>query len=285
MDEGCNISNVVKQTMEAKLAEKLKNVKHKLMVMSGKGGVGKSTIAANLALALSLRGHEVGLLDCDIHGPTIPKLLGVEGQQLFPTESGIAAVFANPNLRVVSMGFLLSNQDLPVIWRGPLKMGAIRQFLEEIHWGKLDYLIIDLPPGTGDEPLSIAQLIPSCDGAIIVTTPQDVALLSVRKSINFARALNIRVIGIIENMSGFKCPHCGREINIFKSGGGAKAAIDFNIPLLGKIPIDIAIVESGDNGRPFILEYHDSQSAKVFKEIVERIEEFANKGGELNVER
>ncbi|MEM2990584.1 MAG: Mrp/NBP35 family ATP-binding protein [Halobacteria archaeon] len=277
-DESCTVSNAVKRTMEAKLAEKLKNVKHKLVVMSGKGGVGKSTVAANLALALSLRGHEVGLLDCDMHGPTIPKLLGVENQQLFPTESGIAAVFANPNLRVVSIGFLLLNQDTPVIWRGPLKMGAIRQFLEEINWGKLDYLIIDLPPGTGDEPLSIAQLIPNCDGALIVTTPQDVALLSVRKSINFAKALNLPVIGIIENMSGFKCPHCGKMINIFKSGGGAKAALDFNIPLLGKIPLDAAIVESGDDGRPFILEYHDTQTTRAFKEIVEKIEEIMNRG-------
>lgn len=261
------------------LANNLAAIKYKLIVMSGKGGVGKSTVVANLALALVGQGREVGLLDCDLHGPSIPKLLGIENEKLQPTSSGIAPVLLPPRLKVISMAFFLSSKDSPVIWRGPLKMKAIKQFLEEVEWGNLDYLIIDLPPGTGDEPLSIAQLIPTCDGALIVTTPQDVALLSVRKSIAFARALKMPIVGVIENMSGFVCPHCGKNIDIFKSGGGLKASLDLNIPFLGKIPIDPMIVETGDSGKPFALEYRDSQSAKAFEQIMRKIEEFVKKGG------
>jgi ATP-binding protein involved in chromosome partitioning len=253
---------------------KLDNVKHKIVVMSGKGGVGKSTVAVNLSMAVSMRGVEVGLLDCDIHGPSIPKMLGIEDERLLGSEEGIQPVIPAPHLKVVSMGFLLSDRDSPVIWRGPLKMTAIRQFLEDVHWGDLDYLIIDLPPGTGDEPLSVAQLLPQIDGVIIVTTPQDVALLSVRKSINFARKLNMPIIGLVENMSEFVCPYCGKPTPIFKTGGGQKACNDLGVPFLGCIPIDTKIVESGDNGKPLVVEHPDTISAKAFEEIVNRIEEY-----------
>jgi ATP-binding protein involved in chromosome partitioning len=256
---------------------KLDNVKHKIVVMSGKGGVGKSTVAVNLSIAVSMCGVEVGLMDCDIHGPSIPKMLGIEDERLLGSEDeGIQPVIPAPHLKVMSMGFLLSDRDSPVIWRGPLKMTAIRQFLEDVHWGNLGYLIIDLPPGTGDEPLSVAQLLPQIDGAIIVTTPQDVALLSVRKSINFARKLNMPIIGLVENMSEFVCPHCGKSTHIFKTGGGQKACKDLGVPFLGSIPIDTKIVECGDSGKPFVLEHGDTPSAKAFNQIVDRIEEYIN---------
>jgi ATP-binding protein involved in chromosome partitioning len=252
-------------------AKNLEGIKHRLVVMSGKGGVGKSTVASNLAIALSLKGYEVGLLDVDIHGPSIPKMLGLGGRKITGEDDGLLPVFAMPNLIVMSIGFLLREDDAPVIWRGPLKMGAIRQFLEEVKWGDLDYLIVDLPPGTGDEPLSIAQLMPQSD-VIIVTTPQEVALLSVRKSINFAKTLKMKIVGIVENMSGLACPHCGKKINLFKTGGGEKAALDFSIPFLGQIPIDPKVVEEGDKGIPFILSQDDSTVVKAFNQIVEKIE-------------
>jgi len=252
-------------------AENLEGIKHRLVVMSGKGGVGKSTVATNLAIALSLKGYEIGLLDGDMHGPSIPKMLGLGGRKITGEADGLLPVFAMPNLVVMSIGFMLREDDTPVIWRGPLKMGAIRQFLEEVNWGDLDYLIVDLPPGTGDEPLSVAQLMPESD-AIIVTTPQDMALLSVRKSINFAKTLKMKIVGIIENMSGLTCPHCCKKINLFKTGGGEKAAKDFAIPFLGQIPLDPRIVEEGDKGIPFILSQDDSTLVKAFNQIVEKIE-------------
>ncbi len=256
---------------------KLDNVKHKIVVMSGKGGVGKSTVAVNLSISFSMRGVEVGLMDCDIHGPSVPKMLGLEDERLLGSEEeGIQPVITATHLKVVSMGFLLSDRDSPVIWRGPLKMTAIRQFLEDVSWGDLKYLIIDLPPGTGDEPLSVAQLLPQIDGVVIVTTPQDVALVSVRKSINFARKLNMPVIGLIENMSGFVCPHCGKSTPIFKTGGGQKACNDLGVPFLGCIPIDTKIVECGDSGKSFVVEHSDTLSAKVFAKIVKRIEDYVD---------
>jgi len=256
---------------DERIAENLKKIKHKIVIMSGKGGVGKSTVAATLAFAFSLEGKDVGLLDVDIHGPNIPKMLNIENEKVIANDKGIQPIVIPPNLKVMSMAFFLSSRDSPVIWRGPLKMRAIKQFLGDVSWGNLDYLIIDLPPGTGDEPLSIAQLIP--DGkAIIVTTPQDVALLDSRKAVMFAKTLNMPVLGIIENMSGFLCPHCGKEINLFKFGGGEKAAKQLGVPFLGRIPIDEKIVESGDKGIPFILEYKKSNAAQAFMEIVKNIE-------------
>jgi len=259
------------------ITDSLGKIKHKIVVLSGKGGVGKSTVSANLALSLAEKGYEVGLLDSDIHGPSIPKMLGIEDKKPESSETGIAPIIALSKLKVMSMGFLIPDKDAPVIWRGPMKMGVIKQLLKNVDWGKLDYLIIDLPPGTGDEPLSIAQLIPDIDGVVIVTTPQDVALVSVRKSINFVKKMNMPVVGIIENMSGFRCPHCSRTIDLFKTGGGLKASKDFNIPFLGKIPIDPQIVETGDSGKTFMTENENSETAKSFKEIVENIEEIINK--------
>jgi ATP-binding protein involved in chromosome partitioning len=268
-----------------KITKNLRRIKHKIIVLSGKGGVGKSTIAANLSLALSKKGYKVGLLDSDIHGPSIPKILGIEDMRPQPTEQGINPVAVSPNLKVMSIGFLLSENDNPIIWRGPLKMGAIKQFIGEFNWGDLDYLIIDLPPGTGDEPLSIAQLIPNSDGAVIVTTPQDVALLSVRKSINFVKTMNIPIIGIVENMSGFTCPHCNTSVDIFKSGGGLKASKDYTVPFLGKIPLDPEIVESGDSGKTFMIKNPKSNTSKAFQSITENIEKIVNKKEAKNEKR
>jgi ATP-binding protein involved in chromosome partitioning len=253
--------------------ENLKDVKHALVVMSGKGGVGKSTVAANLALSLAMTGSSVGLLDCDIHGPSIPKMLGIEDAAPEASKESILPIIVPPRLKVMSMAFLLPSTDSPVIWRGPVKMKVLKDFLGQVKWAELDYLIIDLPPGTGDEPLSIAQLIPAVDGVIIVTTPQDVALLSVRKSINFAKTLKMPVLGVIENMSGFICPHCSKKIDIFGSGGGEKAARELNIPFLGKIPLDVKIVESGDQGKPFVLFQRENPSSQAFIDAVRTIEE------------
>jgi len=255
-----------------KVQKNMERIKYKIMVMSGKGGVGKSTVAANLSVALQLKGYSVGLLDADIHGPNIPKMLRIEEGQLSAFGGGIFPVNLSPNLKVVSMAFLLQNRDTPVIWRGPIKIGVIEQFLGDVIWGDLDYLCADLPPGTGDEPLSIAQLIPGVTGVVIVTTPQDVALLDSRKAVNFAKKLHIPVIGIIENMCGLVCPHCGKKIDLFKIGGGEKASFELGVPFLGRIPIDPAIVTSGDAGKPFLLEDPDSEAAKAFKHVIENIE-------------
>ena len=252
-------------------SENLANVKHKIIVMSGKGGVGKSTVAVNLAFALAKKGLDVGLLDADIHGPSVPKLMGLPNLPLVMASGNrITPASLPPHMKVVSMAFLLRDRYSPVIWRGPLKMGVIKQFLEEVDWGELDYLIVDLPPGTGDEPLSIAQLVPSPDGTVIVTTPQDVALLSVRKSINFAKAVGLPVIGLIENMDGFRCPHCGEEIEIFGKGAAEKAAREMNVPFLGKLPLSPVVARSGDEGRPFVLSEEDG-IAKIFEGIADKI--------------
>jgi Mrp family chromosome partitioning ATPase len=255
---------------EAKISRALARIKNRILVFSGKGGVGKSTVAANLALALSLRNRKVGLLDVDIHGPNLAKMLGVEDKKLVISHDSIRAVPINENLKLVSMSFLLESPDVPVIWRGPMKMKVIQQFLGDVEWGDLDWLIIDSPPGTGDEPLSVAQLIPAT-GAVIVTTPQDVSVLDSRKAVIFAQKLNLKILGIIENMSGMNCPHCGRRIDLFKTGGGEQAAAELNVPFLGRIPIDPRIVTSGDEGRPFAVHQADSEAANAFQEIVDRV--------------
>jgi len=257
-----------------KIVDKLNNIKHKIVIMSGKGGVGKTTVAVNLAFSLSFSGSKVGLLDVDINGPNVPKMLGIEDEKLGGIDNAIEPVLVSKNLKVVSMAFLLADKDMPVIWRGPLKMQAIRQFVGEVEWGELDYLIIDLPPGTGDEPLTIAQLIKEKNGAVIVTTPQDVALLDSRKAVNFARALKMPVIGILENMSGFSCPHCHKDIDLFKVGGGKIAAEEMSVPYLGSVPLDSKIVETGDGGVPFVQKYRDLDSARIFEQIVDNIKKF-----------
>ena len=264
---------------EKMMREKLRHIEHKLMVMSGKGGVGKSTVAANLAVSFARKGYEVGILDADVHGPNIPKMLGLDQARLPGTPQGILPVPLYPNLKVLSMAFLLPHADSPIVWRGPLKHGVFQQFLGEAEWGELDYLIVDLPPGTGDEPLSIAHLIGQVDGAIIVTTPQEVALLDSRKAVVFSQMVQVPVAGIVENMSGFLCPHCGKEINLFKMGGGEKAARELGVPFLGRIPLDPEIVQNCDQGKPFVAVNPNSPAAKAFYEITERIEEFINNHG------
>jgi ATP-binding protein involved in chromosome partitioning len=256
---------------EIRIAENLQKIKNRLLVFSGKGGVGKSTVAANLGLALSERKFRVGLIDVDIHGPNLAKMLGVEGKRLQPSEENrIVPLQITGNLSLVSISFFLHNSDNPVIWRGPLKMKLIQQFLGDVVWGDLDWLIIDSPPGTGDEPLSVAQLIPAT-GAIIVTTPQEVSLMDSRKAVNFARVLKLRIYGIIENMSGLECPHCGKSIDVFKSGGGERTARDLGVPFLGKIPMDPVIVSLADEGKPFITYKPDSAAAEAFGRIIDRI--------------
>lgn len=253
-----------------KLQSRMCRIRHKIIVLSGKGGVGKSTVAVNLATALMLAGWRVGLLDVDIHGPSVPTMLGLENEtlkgnagELFPVEFG--------GLKVMSIGFLLQNPDDAVIWRGPMKMGVIKQFLTDVEWGDLDYLIVDAPPGTGDEPLSICQLIQPLDGAVIVTTPQRVAAIDVRKSISFCRQVNVPVLGVIENMSGFVCPKCNEITHIFPEGGGRKMADDLKVPFLGPIPMDPNIAQSGDDGRAFIHHYASSPTAKLMQDIIDQI--------------
>ena len=255
---------------EAKVSERLARIHNRVLVFSGKGGVGKSTVAANLAMALSLRGEKVGALDVDIHGPNLAKMLGVEDRKMDISSDVITPVQVNENLKLVSMSFLLENPDLPVIWRGPMKMKVIQQFLGDVDWGELDWLIIDSPPGTGDEPLSVAQLIPGT-GAIIVTTPQEMSVLDSRKAVIFAMKLNLKVLGIIENMSGLVCPHCGWRIDLFKTGGGETAALELGVPFLGRIPIDPQIVVSGDAGNPFAEVLTDTEASQAFQKIVDQI--------------
>ncbi|MDI6885672.1 MAG: Mrp/NBP35 family ATP-binding protein [archaeon] len=264
--------NEVEEPQEA-VEARMAKVKHKVMVMSGKGGVGKTTVAANLAFALGMNGLDVGLMDADIHGPNVPKILGIEDKRPAVIEGKIYPVEVIPRLKAISIGFLLPSKDASVIWRGPLKMNAIRQFLTGVEWGELDYMVIDLPPGTGDEPLSVVQLMKKVDGAIIVTTPQDLALLSARKAVNFSRVLQVPVIGIIENMSGFVCPHCGTEINIFKYGGGERAAIELGVPFLGRVPFDPQMVEAADSGTPFVLQ-KGSRVTEAFEQIIENVRAF-----------
>ncbi len=271
---------------QERLKSKLSHIKHRIMVMSGKGGVGKSTVSTNLAVALSRDGFDVGILDADIHGPNIPKMLGIEFSHVEGSGQGMIPVEVFPNLKVISMAFFIGDRDNPVVWRGPLKHNAISQFLGEVEWGNLDFLIIDLPPGTGDEPLSVAHLVKNVDGSIIVTTPQDVALLDSRKSVNFSRMLSIPVIGIVENMSGLICPHCHEEISLFKKGGGEKAARDLKVPFLGRIPIDPEMVNDCDRGMPFVMAHPDSEATKVFGEIAQRCKEYVGfKEIERNLEK
>ncbi len=256
------------------LQETLSKIKHTFVVLSGKGGVGKSTVAVNLAVTLSERGLAVGLLDVDVHGPSIPTMLGIANEHPVADGNGkMIPIVYKDSMKVISIGFLLQKSEDAVIWRGPLKYGVIKQFIKDVAWGELDYLIIDSPPGTGDEPLSVCQLIGSADGALVVTTPQDVALVDVRKSITFCRKLNMPVAGVIENMSGFICPHCGKRVDIFKSGGGKRMAEEMGVPFLGSIPIDVAIASTSDSGKPFVTESGDelSDTRRAFDTIVEKL--------------
>lgn len=266
-------------TLMEYINKNMEKIKHKIVIISGKGGVGKTTVAVNLAMSLASIGLRVGILDVDITGPNVLKMLGIapelkprvdaEAKRFYPVNGPL-------NMKVMSMAFLIENSDSPVIWRGPMKMSAVRQFLGEAIWGDLDYLICDLPPGTSDETLDILQLIPE-ENIIVVSTPQEFALMDARKTIKMAQIMERKILGIIENMSGFKCPHCGKYIDLYPPGGVEKAAEDFNISLLGKIPFELEIGIQGDKGLPFVIKNANNDSAKAFKEIVNKIQTLLEK--------
>jgi len=258
------------------IQESLGLIKNKFLVMSGKGGVGKTSVAANLAIALSRKGAKIGLMDVDLHGPDIPRMLGLKGLLDVSDDRQLIPKFYSENLRVVSIESLAADADEAIIWRGPLKMHVIRQFISDVQWGPLDYLIIDSPPGTGDEPLSVAQTIPGAR-AIIVTTPQEISLADIRKSIKFCKTVNMPIFGLIENMSGFVCPHCSQPIDLFGIGGGFKTALSMNVPYLGRIPFDSKMVECSDAGESYLEKYPDTEATKALNDLVERILEDGHK--------
>jgi len=243
---------------EEEIKSTLSRIKHKILVMSGKGGVGKSTVAVNLAINLAEKGYKVGLMDVDLHGPSVPRIMGLNAT--FPGGDRPRPIPYSPNLAVISIEPLLPDKDKSVIWRGPLKIGVIRQFIADIEWDELDYLVIDSPPGTGDEPLTVAQTIPDAH-ALLVTTPQEVALADVRKSLDFCRQVNMPILGILENMSGMTCPHCGKKIDFLMSGGGLDMAKHFGVTFLGQIPFDPQVVEASQQGKPFSEPYKEMTSA------------------------
>ncbi|MFX1387027.1 MAG: Mrp/NBP35 family ATP-binding protein [Promethearchaeota archaeon] len=274
-----NLKEMMLDERTKNIKKNMEKIKHKIVIISGKGGVGKTTVAINLAMSLASVGLRVGILDVDITGPNVIKMLGIspelkprvdiEAKKFYPIDGPL-------KLKVMSMAFLTLTPDEPVIWRGPMKMSAVRQFLGDAEWGELDYLICDLPPGTSDETLDILQLIPD-ENVVVVTTPQEVALMDARKTIKMAMVMDRNILGIIENMSGFNCPHCGDYIDLYPPGGAEKASTDFSVSLLGKIPFEIEVSQQGDQGLPFILKYPESKSAKAFKETVKKIRKILEK--------
>lgn len=256
------------------ITRSLGKIKNKILVMSGKGGVGKSTVAVNLALCLAKKGHKVGLMDVDLHGPDVCRMLNLTGSLEAPANPDdlIPPLSHSENLKVVSLEYMMKNRDDAIIWRGPLKIQAIRQFVADMDWGALDYLIVDAPPGTGDEPLSVAQTIPGVQ-AVVVTTPQAVALADVRKSINFCKAVNMPIVGVVENMSGFVCPHCEQTVDIFSKGGGEQTARDFDLPFLGRVPMDPRVVTAGDSGMPYLSGDETTPAIKAFDAVVTAVEQ------------
>ena len=257
---------------ETELATRMGRIGRKILVLSVKGGVGKSTVAAYLALLLSDMGRKVGLLDVDLHGPTIPHLLNLRGGLEIAGPGRVKPYPVLESLWAVSLEMVIGDKDAAVIWRGPLKIGAIRQFISDIEWGEMDYLVIDAPPGTGDEPLTVAQIIPDAE-ALIVTTPQEISLADVRKSINFCRQVKMRILGVVENMSGLACPHCQKPIAVFGAGGGSKMAAQMKVPMVGEIPIDPQMVELGDRGRLMdLLAQKDLPVNKAYMTIVDHID-------------
>jgi len=253
---------------EEKLQKTLGRIKHKIVVMSGKGGVGKSTVATNIAVALSLAGKKVGLLDVDVHGPSVPRLLGLKGQKPHMGEDHMEPVPWSRNLSVMSLGFLLEDDRQAVIWRGPVKVGLIKQFVEDVQWGDLDFLVVDCPPGTGDEPLSTLQTLGPSAMGVIVTTPQGVAIDDVRRSLSFVGQVGNRILGLVENMSGFACPDCGKVHNIFNSGGGEELAKEAGVQFLGRIPMDPEVAHAGDEGFAFMKVHRDTATGKAMSEII-----------------
>ncbi len=249
----------------------MENIKHKILVLSGKGGVGKSTIAVNLAVWLSMKNKNVGLLDIDIHGPSIPKLLNLQNSSVQADGDKIKPVLYSNTLKIMSVGFLLQDENNALIWRGPMKHNVIKQFVTDVSWGNLDYLVVDCPPGTGDEPLSIVQLLGNPDGAVVITTPQQLSVIDVKKCITFCRQLNLPVLGVIENMSGFVCPHCNHRTDIFTGGGGRQMAKDSDVPFLGCIPLDPEMVSAADCGKPFITFNNHSPTVQALSNVLEAL--------------
>ncbi len=271
MAENLNFKmNNEREKQDKAINETLRQIKNKLIVMSGKGGVGKSTLAVNLAVALSERGLKVGLMDIDFHGPNTLKMLNLENKHILAEGENILPLEYSKNLGVVSIASMLENPDTAVIWRGPLKISVIKQFIANVKWNELDWLIIDSPPGTGDEPLTVAQLIKDAQ-ALIVTTPQEVSLMDIRKSVDFCKKINMKIVGIVENMSYLICPKCGERIEIFKTGGGKKTAEKLNLKFLGAIPMEPEIVENSDKGVPYFSKFKDSEAAKIFNKAVDVI--------------
>ena len=275
--------------VEARIAQQdvaiktsLGKIKNKILVMSGKGGVGKSTVATNLALGLANRGKKVGLMDVDLHGPDICRMLNLTDsiEDAEKTGGKVPPMRFGDNLKVISLEYMMADRDDPIIWRGPLKIQAIRQFISDMDWGELDFLVIDSPPGTGDEPLTIASTIPDAR-ALVVTTPQDVALADVRKSINFCTHVKMNVLGLVENMSGFICPHCEKTVDIFKSGGGEVLAREFRIPFLGRIPVDPRVVLGGDDGKPFLSTGSGGPAVEAFGAMVDKVIDNSNTASPL----
>ena len=262
----------LQEERDAAVTQSLAKIKHKFIVMSGKGGVGKTSTSVNLSIALANKGYQVGIMDVDLHGPDVPRMLGLSGLLDINANRKLQPMRYSDNLKAVSIEALTLSKDDAIIWRGPLKFSAIQQFIADVEWGELDFLIIDSPPGTGDEPLTVAQTISDAK-AIIVTTPQEVALADVRKSINFCKTVNMRVFGLIENMSGFMCPHCNQTIELFGSGGGEKTAIQMGIPFLGRIPFDPNVVVCGDSGACYQTVYTHSAVTKAYADIADSMSE------------
>ena len=269
----CGAAKVAKSMQDIGLQSTLSKIKYKILVMSGKGGVGKSTVATNVAMGLAKRGYQVGLIDVDLHGPDICRMLDLK-DKLFTEKDEkpklLPPMKYNNNLKVISLEYLMENRDEAIIWRGPLKIQAIRQFIGDIDWGELDYLVIDAPPGTGDEPLSVAQTIKDVN-ALIVTTPQEIALADVRKSISFCRHVKIRILGVVENMSGFICPHCDKPVDIFGTGGGKKVALEYSLRFLGKVPMDPKVVMGGDSGKPYLSSGAGTVATKAFDKVLDNV--------------
>ena len=268
MDKVPKSPKQIKEDQDASVRNSLGRIKNKFIVMSGKGGVGKTSTAVNLSIALARKGFRVGIMDVDLHGPDVPRMLGLEGMPDVNANRKLTPLRYSDRLGVISMESFLPQRDDAIIWRGPLKFSAIRQFIADVEWGELDFLVIDAPPGTGDEPLTVAQQIPDAR-AIIVTTPQEIALADVRKSISFCRTVKLEIFGLVENMSGLACPHCGEKIDLFGSGGGERTATDMGIRFLGRIPIDPQMVACGDSGRSFQESYADSPVTHAFSEIAD----------------
>jgi Mrp family chromosome partitioning ATPase len=271
--ETCGTVDAAKAQQNTAIKVSLGRIKHKILVMSGKGGVGKSTVSVNLAIGLANKGYRVGLMDVDLHGPDICRMLNLTGRMDggLTKEGKIPPLQYEEKLKVISLESMMENRDEPVIWRGPLKNQAIRQFISDVAWGDLDYLVIDAPPGTGDEPMTVAGTIKDAH-ALVVTTPQNIALADVRKSINFCRHVKMKIVGIVENMSGFVCPHCDKQVEIFKSGGGEKLSREFGIPFLGRIPVDPKVVIAGDDGKPYLSSGIESVAVHGFEGFLYQVE-------------